>query len=231
MRFPCWVATTDDTPDIDTRMLLVRHGESNATVGRLLAGELADTGLSELGIRQSEALRDRLSAEGMRVDGVVASTLPRALETAEIVAPTIGVTEIQTDAELVERRPGEADGLTFSEYLDKYGDGIWTDPYLPLAPGGESASGFHRRAGAALSRVLLEYSGRTVMVFCHGGVIDVAFREFLDVSRYGGFDLWTLNTSLTELLHTTDGGAQRRTLVRYNDAAHLAGLPRKTVAS
>jgi broad specificity phosphatase PhoE len=216
-------------PPADTRLLLVRHGESNATVERILGGELSDTGLSELGRRQSRALHDRFEEEPARVDIVVSSTLDRALETAQIVSPALGVSEIHEDPELVERRPGEADGMAFDEYLKEYGSGIWSDPYLELSPGGESEAQFHARAVEALSTLITRYIGMTVIVFCHGGVIDVAFRAFLDLPRYGGFDLWTVNTSITEMLRVNGREPPRWRLVRYNDAAHLAGLPRKTV--
>ena len=63
------------------------------------------------------------------------------------------------------------------------------------------------------------------MVVCHGGVVDVAFRSLLGLPITGGFELHTVNTSLTELVQTRPG---RWRLARYNDAAHLAGLPAET---
>ena len=64
------------------------------------------------------------------------------------------------------------------------------------------------------------------MIVCHGGVIDVAIRQLLDLPRRGQFDLWTLNTSLTEFLVDDTGTTRGRwTLIRYNDHAHLVGLP------
>jgi hypothetical protein len=57
-------------------------------------------------------------------------------------------------------------------------------------------------------------------------VIDAALRELLGLPMVGAFELSTENTSLTELVFIP--GRDRRTprwrLVRYNDAAHLAGL-------
>jgi probable phosphoglycerate mutase len=38
----------------------------------------------------------------------------------------------------------------------------------------------------------------------------------------GEFEVHTMNTSITELVHVRPG---RWRVVRYNDAAHLAGLP------
>jgi probable phosphoglycerate mutase len=86
---------------------------------------------------------------------------------------------------------------------------------------------FHERVIACLDRIETEYQGSTVVGVCHGGVIDAAFRHYLSIGIAGDFDLWTLNTSLTEFAVAEEGG--RPQLRRYNDAAHLAGLPLKTV--
>ena len=81
------------------------------------------------------------------------------------------------------------------------------------------------RAAAAIFRLVKDHADQTIVVVCHGGVIDVAFRVLLNLPLTGGFELATLNTSLTELQHTD---RSRWRLVRYNDAAHLAGLPADT---
>ena len=73
-----------------TTITLVRHAESNVTVSQIVGGELTCTGLSELGVRQAERLRQRLQLEGTTADVVLSSPLPRARETAEIIAPVLG---------------------------------------------------------------------------------------------------------------------------------------------
>ncbi|MEA3218898.1 MAG: hypothetical protein QOJ19_5054, partial [Acidimicrobiia bacterium] len=66
-----------------TRLLLVRHGESVATVQRRLAGVRSCRGLSPLGVEQAERLAARLAAGNERpIDVVVTSPLTRAMETA-----------------------------------------------------------------------------------------------------------------------------------------------------
>jgi probable phosphoglycerate mutase len=208
-----------------TRLVLVRHGESNATVARIIGGMRTCSGLSPLGVRQAEALRDRLASTGelASVDVLLSSTMPRAVETAEIIAPALGGLVLEQVADLREHDPGEADGLTFDEYVERYGvPDFEKDPYLPLSPGGETVASFHLRAGTALHGVARALAGRTIVVVCHGGVVDVALRSFLRLAIVGGFELETRNTSLTELVHLESG---RWRLVRYNDAAHLAGLP------
>jgi probable phosphoglycerate mutase len=198
--------------------VLVRHGESNVTVQRVIGGNASCTGLSELGRRQAEALRDRFAEHGElgRVDAVVASTMPRAIETAAIVAPALGHLAVDQRHDLREHDPGpECDGMSFATFVERYGPVDETrEPYLFEFPGGD-----------ALVRLVDEHRGRTVVAFVHGGVIDVAFRALLGLPMVGAFDLWTLNTSVTEFRATRQGRWQ---LARYNDAAHLAGLPPHT---
>src|SRR5687767_9069721 len=98
-----------------TRLLLIRHGQSVGNAEQLMVGMATDVGLSELGREQAERLRDRLAATGeVRADVLVASSLPRARQTAEIVAPALGL-EPALDDELHELRCGEGEGLTFTE--------------------------------------------------------------------------------------------------------------------
>jgi probable phosphoglycerate mutase len=209
-----------------TTLFLVRHGESNVTVRQVVGGERTCDGLSPLGVQQAEALRDRLRTErGPAVDVLFASTLPRAHQTAAILAPALGDPGVRLDADLVEHRPGDADGVPFAEFADRFElFDLRAHPDRPLAPGGESLRQFHDRVRAAIRRIEAEFQGHRVMVVCHGGVIDAAFRDLLGLGLHAPFELWTLNTSITELA----GAGDRWTLRRYNDAAHLAGLPPRT---
>lgn len=197
------------------------------TVRRVVGGERTCTGLSPLGVRQAEALRDRFRREGpLRVDALLTSTLPRAFETAAIVGAVLDAEYAERDAELVEHRPGEADGVPFADFAARFDAfDLRTHPARPLAPGGESLIDFHERVVGAFSRIEQRFAGGTVMVVCHGGVIDIMFRTYLGVGMHAPFDLWTRNTSITEVVQ----GEDRWVLHRYNDAAHLAGLPERTV--
>lgn len=149
--------------------------------------------------------------------------MPRAKETADAVNGSLGL-DMQIDVDLEERRPGAADGLSWEQFREQYPDYDHDNPYSPLSPGGESAVDFFYRVSVPVDRIIRENLGKTVMIVCHGGVVDVVFRTLLGTNRHSGFNLWTLNTSVTEFvtrdLSTPDGWQ----LVRYNDASHLAGL-------
>ena len=66
--------TADRTP-ARTRLVLIRHGESQVTVDRVVGGSKTCSGLSDRGRRQAEALRDRLARTGeLQADVLLAST-------------------------------------------------------------------------------------------------------------------------------------------------------------
>lgn len=208
--------------------MLIRHGESNVTVNRVIGGHRSCSGLSDLGREQAERLRDRFATTGeLRPDVLIASNFARAIETAEVIAPAFDGVEIDIDAGFGEHDPGpDIDGMTFPAYVEKFGVPDWSDdPHREVFPGGETTAQFHLRVGSTVSRTLRAHPGATVVVACHGGVVDAAFRHLLRTAPTGSFELSTLNTSITEF-QSTPSGAWR--LSRYNDAAHLAGLPAET---
>lgn len=213
---------------VPTRVVLIRHGESQVTVRRVIGGPASCVGLSDLGREQAERLRTRLAETGELAETSVlyASEYPRAVETAEIIAPSLDLPVVR-DVRFGEHDPGEqCDGLRFDEFVEQYGMPDWSgDPHSETFPGGETLATFHHRVGEALSGVIRSDAGREIVIVCHGGVIDAAFRYFLRLPQVGGFELHTINTSLTEFVQPRPG---RWRLARYNDGAHLAGLPKET---
>lgn len=207
-----------------TRLVLVRHGESRATIERFVGGPRSCTGLTDHGRRQAEALRNRLSAgHDVEATALFASNFPRALETANIIAPSVGSLPVSVDSGWGEHDPGpDCDGMTYDEFIERFGMPRWDgDPHDVVYPGGETIAQFHDRVMEALRRTVRKHEGGTIIIACHAGVIDAVMRQTLHMHQTGKFELHTQNTSLTELLHVQ--GSKWR-LVRYNDAAHLNGL-------
>jgi len=202
-------------------------------VEQRVAGVATCTGLSPLGRQQSARLRDRWADndELGKVTALYSSTMARARETADIIAPALGSLPVVEDGHLCEQHPGDADGIRFEEYVARYGRPRWeASPYEIVFPGGETLGQFHVRVGAALQRLARQPDGETIVIACHGGVVDVAMRSLLNLPMLGGFELQTLNTSITEFEHrqATEHTPARWRLLRYNDAGHLAGLPAAT---
>jgi broad specificity phosphatase PhoE len=217
------VAPTDGA----TRIVLVRHGEAVCNVNGIVGGVIGCTGLTDLGRRQISALVARLEVTGelAGATALYASILPRAIETAEILRPVVGngKLDVVRECALCELHPGESDGLTWQEVVDRFGVPEWdTDPDTVIAPGGESWSAFVPRAAAAVQALALRHPGELVVAAVHAGVIESSMISFLEippaVSRRG----WTriVHGSLTEWEWVPDDS--RWVLLRFNDAC---GIP------
>ncbi|MBU3688314.1 MAG: phosphoglycerate kinase [Acidimicrobiales bacterium mtb01] len=207
-----------------TRLVLVRHGESQVTVDRVVGGPRSCKGLSTFGRVQAERLHERWRSRPEFVpDAVYSSAYPRARETAEIVLPAFAGRDILIDPDLGEHDPGpDCDGLTYVEFEQKFGNPDWeNDPYGITFPGGETIAQFQLRIGTAVRRLIDDHEDATVVVFCHGGVIDTVLRQALRTFGTGSFEIHTKNTSITEVELVRTG---RWRLIRYNDVAHLVGL-------
>jgi probable phosphoglycerate mutase len=213
-----------------THLYLIRHGQAHSNVnptGTPVAGVKGDLGLTDRGRLQAERLRDRLLATGeIQPDVLLASTMPRARQTAEIVAPAFDLPLI-FDEELHERRPGEADGLPYAEALARYGDvDARQEPFRPFSPGGESWADFTLRVGRMFDRVTRECAEKSVVLFTHGGVIDTSFLIFfgLPTLRMPAFRFFTFNTSITHWERQSNHGVARWRLVSYNDDLHVRDI-------
>ena len=205
-----------------TQLYLIRHAEAMAAI----KGFIGDGGLSPLGVTQAGRLRDRLAAtKEIEADVLIASTFPRAQQTAEIIAPALGLPLLLDDT-LQELRPGEADGMPLETFRKTYGAvNFMQNPYQPIAPGGENWGQFMLRVGEALDRIVRQYEGKTIVLVCHGGIIDGSFLYFFKMSSWTlpPAGLYTRNTSITHWKQLASESSEEKVwhLMKYNDAFHL----------
>ncbi len=204
-----------------TRLILIRHGESQCNLDGLIGGEKSCTGLSTEGFRQVKLLAKRFEASGELVGATAlyASTLLRAIQTAEGIASQIEGVDIVVRRDLSELMPGDADGLKWMEFFEKYGETNFRDnPFREVAPNGESWASFIERAANALMEIVSSNYGERVVVACHGGVIQASMVTFLGLSDFGTkAGLRPYYTSVTDW--KIDGDSWR--LLKYNDYSHL----------
>jgi len=206
------------------KLIFVRHGDAFAGLRGVIAGPLGCRGLTDLGRRQATALHDSIAADpDFTVDVLLTSTLPRAIETAGIIAPALGFDDVPQDCDLCEVHTGEADGLDWTEYTTRFGSlDMLAEPHRPFAPGGDSWNSFHDRVGAAMDRLARDHKGLRVMAVCHSGVIAASLRVRFGASPAGGPRLVPTNTGMTEWDFDEETG--QWTLRTYDDARHLASL-------
>jgi probable phosphoglycerate mutase len=207
-----------------THFYLIRHAESVLAHDLHVRDIMAEDRLTPEGVKQAERLRDRLATtQEIKADALLASTLPRAYQTAEIIAPALGLPIIPDD-DLQEMREGDPGGIYWDEYVEKHGrpDPL-RRPFDVLAPGGENWPRFLLRVASTLYRIADEHEGQTVVLLCHGGIVDGSLICFMGLSTVirPAVRFQTHNTSITHWERTQEDGVPRWTLRRYNDALHL----------
>lgn len=214
-----------------TRLVLVRHGEAQSHVLGIVGGEVGCTGLSDLGRRQAHALRERLERTGElgEVHALYASSLPRAIETANILAPALGLDSPEVEHDLREWDPGEVDNLSWEEIESRFPRTQAWNPHQTRFPGSETWAEFGVRVGRVLHELADRHAGQTVLVACHGGVIEHSVVSLLGLGHHGELATFDVhNCSVTEWFRPDPEELWWRPpgrwrLIRFNDAAHLDG--------
>ncbi|MGH2482620.1 MAG: histidine phosphatase family protein, partial [Ktedonobacteraceae bacterium] len=117
-----------------THLYLIRHGDATATS----TNPLEDPRLTTLGIAQAERLRDRLTISSeLRPDVLIASTMLRARQTAEIIAPALGL-PILYESEVQEWRFPEDEAINVDEYVERFKNLPHDQkPFFQVIPGSE----------------------------------------------------------------------------------------------
>ena len=218
-----------------SRIVLVRHGEAECNLNHVVGGPKGCTGLTDLGRRQVAALADRLfeSGELRQATALYSSVLPRAVETAERLRPVVGpgptaLGPVRQRCDLCELHPGEGDGMDWTELVETFEVPDWDkDPTVPIAPGGESWTGFVERASDAVRDVVRAHPGELVVAAVHAGVIEATMIAFLgvppEIYRRGWVRI--VHASMTEWEWVPS--ENRFVLLRFNDSCGVPKAPEK----
>jgi probable phosphoglycerate mutase len=162
----------------ETRIILVRHGETEWNSLGLYQGQL-DSPLTRQGLRQARALARRLRRYS--TDSLYSSDLERARATAAPIAQATGL-EVNTDPRLRERHLGVFQGLDKAVVQEKYPHeyAAYTsgDPDY-CVPGGESSRQFLERALSCLEELAARHPAGHLVVVTHGGVLGMVLKHVL----------------------------------------------------
>jgi probable phosphoglycerate mutase len=149
-----------------TTLLLARHGQTDWNLHHRWQG---DPPLNDTGRAQAHTLGRALA--GTRLDGLVASDLARAGETAEILAGELGL-PLTLDPRLREIDVGEWAGLTTAEVKLRYPAGY--ERYRRGSPGWEQGESYEQvvaRARAGLGALAQAAPGGQLLVVTHAGFL------------------------------------------------------------
>jgi ribonuclease H / adenosylcobalamin/alpha-ribazole phosphatase len=178
-----------------TRLLLLRHGQTELSVQRRYSGR-GNPELTELGTRQAAAAATYLGERG-GVDAVIASPLQRAHDTASAAAEALGL-DVSVDDDVIETDFGQWEGLTFREASERDPElhRRWLRDTSVPPPDGESFDAVAARVLRAQRRILGDYAGQTVLLVSHVTPIKTLLRMALDA---GPAILYRLHLDLASL--------------------------------
>lgn len=200
------------------RLILLRHGESKHGIENTIAGKATCKGLTEHGIQQAQQLAQRLKNQRVACDLLLSTSVKRAHETAAIIGAHLNQ-PIQINDDLCELFPGDADGLSWTQYQQHYGNfDPKANPDTAFAPNGESWNQFVQRVETSLKNLEQNYEDQDIIAVTHAGFIVVSFILLFEASSfnkraqinpaYASITEWKVSKGIWEL-------------IRFNDTKHL----------
>ena len=198
-------------------LLLIRH--ARPVRDEAPEGGSADPVLAEVGHVQAQATAEYLVGEG--IDHIVASSMKRALQTAEPLADRLGLgVEMLDDLRESDHRnqlyvPAEEmdrDDPSLAHYFDPdrdLSDTIFSDGY----------DEFRTRVERGFEHVIRTNRSRTVAVYCHGMVTGVYLQTLLGID-----DPLSLLVDYCGITRVAASGTGVRTVRSVNETHHVRHL-------
>jgi probable phosphoglycerate mutase len=181
-------------------MILMRHGQADNNVNRILVGRHIESHLTEYGKHQVLDTAKYLGE--ISIDKVLVSPVVRTIETAEIVCEYLGL-DYQIDERLYEIELGRLVGMNYEEIILKYGNlflEFYTENEAALTPYGvESFASIKQRIKNILDEMAETYSDRNVLMISHLDPIKAAIAIILDLKPESLYKWQIRNASLTIL--------------------------------
>jgi alpha-ribazole phosphatase len=170
--------TNSSTWIAPTRLIIVRHGHTDATANGRFCGRL-DVPLSASGLQQARDVARWL--KGVQLAAIYTSPLKRTRDTAEVIAGWRKLPVTLLD-DLTEIDFGDFEGLTFEEARQRSPQLCEVYLAAPTAiqfPNGESLSQLKRRVSRAIELITRTHPGKIILLVAHAGVNRLVIAEAL----------------------------------------------------
>ncbi len=159
------------------RLIIVRHGQTDDNVKKVIAGQGADTFLNANGILQAKKAGHHLRNENVNIAYV--SDQSRAVQTAKEILEFHPSVKLVKDKKLRERNYGEFEGRPSREVTAAIeATALPFEHYKPK--GGESHTQVQARIGKFFEGLLKKYPNGTILIVSHGRAISALLLKILD---------------------------------------------------
>lgn len=171
---------------------VARHGQTEWNAENKVCG-ITDIALSEKGIAQADELAEQVKGENIEI--IISSPMKRAVTTSRIVSEKCHI-PMMIDDRLVEQNYGVYEGVDRRDELFLANKKHFAYRY----PNGESMMQVAVRVYTFLDEIKKQYSGKNVLIICHGGVCRIIKTYFCDMTNEEFFR-YTLQNCKLEKYH------------------------------
>lgn len=195
---------------------IVRHGQTNWNI----LGKTQGHGNSDLTKKgEEQALELSEAIKKYPIDYIYTSDLGRAVQTAEIVGNSIGLSVNKTEA-LREMGFGVWEGLLIDEIKKDHADtySTWRNqPHLVNIPNGETLHIIKDRVDKFISEINKQYDNKHILLVSHSVTVRVMLLSFLNSGMENIYRIKQDNTALN-VVEFRDYGP---VIVKMNDTSHI----------
>jgi broad specificity phosphatase PhoE len=194
-----------------TRIIFVRHGESNSNAEKSIAGRTLDSDLSSFGLLQAQAVGNRFLELDLHFDEVYSSPMTRAMKTARLAYPS-HEKALNIDERLHEKWYGPFEGANADIYHAVVKKEEIEIPQLKTFaekfsykadPGMESSYEVYARVCEFIDDVESKHHGKNILVGSHGGLMKALFMADAALNgyliEYRSFDLENCGIIVSEI--------------------------------
>lgn len=216
----------NNTESYATRILLIRHGETDWNRVHRFQGR-SDLPLNEEGRDQAHALA--LGLKDQSLTAIYSSPLTRAVETANLIKvfhPSIPLFE---EKGLVEMDLGQFEGMEAGQWVVEHADFLrsWREtPASVRMPGGESLQEVQARAISTLERITKLYPIESTLLFCSHNFVN---RTILCYALQIPLDRFREVQQETAALNILYKAGKQLVAKVVNDRSHLKSYNRSEV--
>jgi len=198
-------------------LILIRHALPER---REVSDGPADPELTPEGHAQAEHMTDYLSSES--IQAVYTSPMRRARQTAAPLGRRLGLEPVVVDD--VAEWDRNSSAYVPIEQLKAEGDPRFYEVLGNQWDGADPVEEFEARVKAALDDLIAQHAGDTIVVVCHGGVINLYLAIVLGLTEQRTGFFYPNYTSIHRVAASRSGV---RSVVTVNETSHLrnTGLP------
>jgi len=183
-------------------VILMRHGQAENNVNRILVGRHIESHLTDYGRKQVEDTARYL--QNVPIEKLYVSPVIRTVETAKIVSKILGI-NYKIDERLYEIDLGGLVGMNYDDIINKYGNlflKFYAETDSTLSNYGvESFSAVKRRIKALMDEITDKEHDKNVLLISHLDPIKAAISVLLDLKPQALFHWHIRNAALTILKH------------------------------